>query len=334
MDSKAHRFGLRDVWLLSQLQDAGVALDIEGSIIWPQSPLAAALAGRMPFDTIHADTYVLNTHNGTHRMRGFVQARLRPNGIESDVVFIAPALDGDEVTEHTWQQLLTDLVKAEGARGRQRLFAKVPEEQEGAVEGFRSVGFGVYTQEFVYQRPALLKWPRDEREVTLRPLRDKDAWGLHRLYTNAAPRLVQQTEALPEESWESTPISRLQGVHDDAYVWERDDEILGYLRIVDGRKGYWLKALLHHDAQGYAENLFRAGLAKIDRAEAPIYCTVRGYEAGLRWALKHLGFEPVATLFLLVKHTTVFAQQPEPKRVPIPERAVEAAPSASRSSQV
>jgi hypothetical protein len=110
-----------------------------------------------------------------------------------------------------------------------------------------------------------------------------------------------------------------------------DDEIVGYLRLIGGRKGHWLKVLLHHDAQDRADEFLRWGLALLaNYPPRPIYCSVRSYEAGLSWALTRVGFQPDVTLFLLVKHTTVWTREPERRRVPVLERGVEAAPTASR----
>ncbi|HID87245.1 MAG TPA: hypothetical protein EYP55_07675, partial [Anaerolineae bacterium] len=328
-------FSLRDVLLIKQLQGDGVQLDVEGAILKPHTPLMAALAVHLPFDDIGASTYVLDAVERGQRVRGFTQARWRRNGVEGDVVYIAPALAKDDEAPTAWQRLLTYLCQMEGGRGMQRLFAKLPEEAEEEIEIFRRVGFGVYTQEHVFRldsRPAEVP-PRGA--IPLRPRRTEDEWGLNRLYCQAAPRLVQQTEGLGEGSWDSSPVGWWRGGRDERYVWEVGGEIVGYLRLIGGRKGHWLKALLHRDAQDRAEEFLRWGLALLaEYPPRPVYCSVRGYEAGLQWALKRVGFQPHVTLFLLVKHTTAWAREPERRRVPTLERGVEAAPTASRARAV
>ncbi|MFQ6058771.1 MAG: hypothetical protein ACE5MB_07845 [Anaerolineae bacterium] len=320
-------FDFRDILLIRKLQRQGTQLDMERAVIQPYSPLAAALAAYLPFNDIGAATYVLDSVEKGRRVRGFAQVRGRRGRMESDVVYMAPALTSDEVAV-AWQRLLIHLCQVEGEQGVQRLFAKLPEEAEEEIEVFRRVGFGVYTQEHVFRldRPPAPLPPGEA--IPLRPQRADDAWGLDRLYHQAAPRLVQQTEG----SWESSPVAWWRGRRDERYVWEAEGEIKGYLRLIGGQRGHWLKALLHHEAQARADEFLRWGLALLaDYPSRPVYCTVRGYEAGLQWALKRVGFQPHANLFLLVKHTTAWAREPERRRVPALERGVEAAPTASQA---
>jgi hypothetical protein len=343
-------FSLRDVLLVKQLQEEGVQLDVEGAILKPHTPLMAALAFHLPFDDIGASTYVLDAVEGGRRVRGFAQARERRSGVEGDVVYMAPALAKDDEAPAAWRRLLTYLCRMEGRRGVQRLFAKLPEEAEEEIEIFRRAGFGVYTQEYLFRldswsaatatqgrpRPVSGAKVPSRGTIPLRPRRAQDEWGLNRLYCQAAPRLVQQTEGLTEGSWDSSPVGWWRGGRDERYVWEVvEGEIVGYLRLIGGRKGHWLKALLHHDAQDRAAEFLRWGLALLaDYPPRPVYCSVRGYEAGLQWALKRVGFQPYVTLFLLVKHTTAWAREPERRRVPALERGVEAAPTASQAKAV
>lgn len=327
-------FSLRDVLLVKQLQGHGVQLDLEAAILKPHTPLMAALALLLPFDDIGASTYVLDIVEGGRRVRGFAQARERRSGVEGDVVYMAPALAKADEAPAAWRRLLTYLCRMEGRRGVQRLFAKLPEEADEEIETFRRVGFGVYTQEHLFR---LGSWSAEmpSEAIPLRLRRAQDEWGLNRLYCQAAPRLVQQTEGLAEGSWDSSPVGWWRGGRDERYVWEVDGEIVGYLRLIGGQKGHWLKALLHHDAQDRAAEFLRWGLALLaDYPPRPVYCSVRGYEAGLQWALKRVGFQPYVTLFLLVKHTTAWAREPERRRVPALERGVEAAPTASQAKAV
>ena len=338
-------FSLRDVSLVKQLQGDGVQLDLAGAILKPHTPLMAALALHLPFDDIGASTYVLDAVERGQRVRGFAQARGRRSGVESDVVYIAPALAKDDEAPAAWQRLLSYLCQMEGRRGVQRLFAKLPEEAEKEIEVFRRVGFGVYTQEHLFRldswsaaaatggrpRPVSGAKAPSRGAIPLRPRRAQDEWGLNRLYVHAAPRLVQQTEGLGKGSWDSSPVGWWRSGRDERYVWEVDGEIVGYLRLIGGRKGHWLKVLLRDDAQDRADEFLRWGLALLaDYPTRPVYCSVRSYEAGLQGALKRVGFQPYVTLFLLVKHTTAWAREPERRRVPALERGAEAAPTASQ----
>jgi hypothetical protein len=317
-------FDLRDIFLVRRLQHAGTQLDLEGAIVRPQSPLRAALASHLPFDGIGATTYVLNGRQDGTRLRGFAQARGRPNGHEADVIYLAPSLAGDDAAPEAWERLLVYLCQAEGAHGVQRLFVKLVEDDNDAIEVFRRVGFVIYTQERLFRLDTLPA--RDTRldEIPLRPHQPVDTWGLQRLYCRAAPRLVQQTECVSGDSWEAMPIGRLAGQRDERYVWERYGEIVGYVRLVEGQRGHWLKLLLHHDVQDQADDL--VGWSQVllnDFPPRPVYCSVRGYDTPLQVALKRVGFRPGVSLILLVKHTATHVREPEWRWVPALERGVE-----------
>jgi hypothetical protein len=319
-------FDVRDIFLVRGLQYAGTQLDLEGAIVRPQSPLRAALASHLPFDGVGADTYVLNGRRKGVQLRGFAQARSRLNGQEADVVYLAPALAGNEAVPETWERLLAYLCQAEGVQGVQRLFVKLPEDDSDAIDVFRRVGFVIYTQERLFRLDV----------VPLRPQQSEDDWGLQRLYCHAAPRLVQQAECVCSDSWKATPIARLAGQHDERYVWERDGEIVGYVRLVEGQSGHWLKLMLHHDLQDQADDLVRWSQALLnDFPPRPIYCGVRAYDTPLQVALKRVGFQSEASLILLVKNTTSRVREPEWRWVPALERGVEPvisghSPAASR----
>jgi hypothetical protein len=66
--------------------------------------------------------------------------------------------------------------------------------------------------------------------------------------------------------------------------------------------------------------------------ERPIYCGVREYEAGLEGGLEDLGFRPLASELLMVKHTTVGVKVPVDKLSPAFEKGVETATPISRSN--
>ncbi len=323
-------FRLRDIPLIHSLQGVGVQLDPEGMIIRPHSPLRAALTARLPFNSMSTSTYVLNVVEAGRRMRGFAQTRERQSKAEADVVFMAPALAPGNGVLWTWQRLLTYLCKVEGEHGIQRIFVKVPEHEAEAIDALRHTGFGVYTQEHLFRLPQL---PSElpTHDVPLRPQQSKDAWDLQRLYGLAAPRLVQQTECLVNNYWDTSLPGWLKGMRDERYVWERGDTIAGYVRLVQGQRGHWLRVLIHPDVQDEADELVHWALALLtDFPARPIFSSVRGYESALQIALKQSGFQPQTILFLLVKHTTAWAREPEFKRMPALERKVETAPTASR----
>ncbi|MCL4394506.1 MAG: hypothetical protein M1482_06855, partial [Chloroflexi bacterium] len=82
---------LGDLIAVQQLQSRGVQLDLERSVLWPHTPLGAALSPRWPFGMTSAETIVLypNSVRGA-RALGFLQARGRRGRPEADVVYISP----------------------------------------------------------------------------------------------------------------------------------------------------------------------------------------------------------------------------------------------------
>ncbi len=324
------RFGILDIPLVRRLQGTGVELGLEGRIVRPHSPLRAALAGRVPFTSVGAATYVLDgfVENG-QVVQGFAQVRDRPGRSEADVVYLAASVPELNGAPEACQRLLSYLCRAQGERGVQRLYVKLAEGDAGLLEVFRQAGFGAYTQESLLRLDRL---PADlpAADVPLRPRQSVDSWALQRLYFKAAPRVVQQVEGAPGNDWESSPVDRLRGERDERWVWEEGGEVLGYVRLVQGCGGNWLRVLIEHDVQDRADDLVRWALALLtDFAPRPTYTTVRAYETALQAAFTRASFRHLGNFVVLIKHTMARVREPEWRPAPVLDRGVEAAPSAS-----
>ncbi|MBI3943905.1 MAG: hypothetical protein HY326_12885 [Chloroflexi bacterium] len=304
-------FGLQDVLLLKVLQRWGTQFDLEGVVLRPHSPLAAALYAGLPLNRENLSTFVLDqSTNHAHKMRGFVQVRTRPGSVEGDVIFLAPSLTHDPDAALAWEQMLEHMVVRQGQRGVQRLFARVPVNDKPATDVFRRVGFGVYVHEHIFRTDDLFQSSQEIGGIQLRPQNSRDAWGLQRLYCKAAPRLVQQTECLVMDNWDSWPVGWLRSKRDERYVLESDGEITAYLRVIQGQRGHWLKLLIHPEAYEHAQDVLRWGLSIIsDWAPRPVYCSVRSYETAVQDALLSTGFWHYVSRSLMVKHTTVRSRE-------------------------
>lgn len=318
-------FSVRDILLIRALQDKGISLDLESSVLQPRAPLWVALLSQVPLNGYGATTYVLRNK---HRS-GFVQAHQGRRSTESFLTFLAPALTWDDGIPDTWQRLLETLCRDKGERGVQRVFAKLPAEAEAEAEVFREVGFRVYTQEHVFRLSQPVTSDSSAGSIRLRPWESKDAWGMHRLYCMGAPRFVQQAEYLPGEIGEAATSEWAHGTHEERYVWDLNGEIVAYLRLLTGEQGHWLHLLLHPDHTERAEVLVNQGVARLAKhAPRPVYCTVRTYETDLARALEAVGFQEYQTRFLLVKHIAVHIRQAAVEPFPQVE-GVEPAPTAS-----
>ncbi|MBS1251362.1 MAG: hypothetical protein MAG451_00395 [Anaerolineales bacterium] len=318
-------FGMRDILLVRALQEEGVSLDLETTVLHPRRPVWDAVLSQVPLNSYGAATYVVRDRD----LAGFVQAQKGRNSTENYLTFMAPALSRHGSASRVWQQLLEALCQGEGERGVQRIFAKLPAQAEAEVDVFRQVGFRVYTQEHVFVLPQPEPDDVSAGPVRLRPWESKDTWGVHRLYCTGAPRFVQQAEHLPGEIGQAATSDWTQGKHEERYVWIRDSEIVASVQLLSGEQGHWMYLLLHPDQIEHAPVLIDSGIARLARyAPRPVYCVVRTYETDLRRALKNAGFQEYQIRFLLVNQTAVPIRQKEIERLPRVE-GVEAAPTAS-----
>jgi hypothetical protein len=329
----AHWLSLNDLIAVKQLQSRGMQLDLERAVLWPHTPLHAALAPRLPYSMVSAETIVLYSNaTGRSRAIGFLQARERRGRPEADVVFISPALDADEDAVSIWYRLLAECTRQIGERGGQRLFAQVPS-GNGIEEVFRQAGFSSYAREDIYR---LTEWPKNlVKGSSLRHQRARDGWTLLRLYAQFTPRPVQIAEGMlsPEgqggkmgDWWDQSSGS--------GYILEAENELVGAVRVRRGSAAYWLRFWLHPQAQEQSETLVCGALSLLWAApHRPIYCSVRDYEGGLRNDLQAAGFEYLLTRSLLVKHTTMRAKESVIKLMPALEKRPEPAASVSHHTE-
>lgn len=313
-------FGLADIFLVADLAKQGMLLDLEEKFLGPTSPLWLALAGLsfLPQPRVH--THILDqSQDGTH-YRGFLQGRVQAKGSEADIYFLAPSLDQPKGS-YIWQNLISSFCQTQGEKGVQRIFVKIPEDFKEALDIFRQVGFGAYARRHIYQRNPAIQ-PAAETKPW-RPRNPRDSWGLMRLYATVTPRPVQVAEGL-ERQKEGPPAPWFMPSGRREYVAEGQGETIAFLRVIPGRKGYWIKLILHPDADERGPGLLHSALSLLPPdADFPVYCGVREYEIALKGCISQAGFQPLAGEMLLVKHTTVRTEAPEPQTASLVEKKVE-----------
>lgn len=308
-------FGLRDIPLVAGLEKQGVLLDLEERLLGPQPPLGSALlflltgTGRC--------TYVLDEEQDGVTLRGFLQGRDRAEGAETDVVFLAPALGNSPRAPEIWHNLLAHFCGDRGQKGAQRVFVKVPGDGNGAADLFREMGFGAYARRTVFRLVApKAASPSPE---PWRPRFPEDDWGITRLYSTVTPRPVQRSEGLQRQREGPPGMSRPR-----EYVVEREGETIAFLRTINGRNAHWMKLILHPQVEKEGKDLLRAALALLPQPTAgPVYCGVREYEVALKNCISDVGFEPLVEELLMVKHTVVPAEVPEPQKASLLEKKAE-----------
>jgi hypothetical protein len=300
-------FDLRDAKLVTRLQQMGTPLNIEEQLTHPRSPLRSALINNALSPHAGPSTFILDQKDENGRLLGLAQMHARPGRPEQDVVFMSPALDAAGNGNHAiWQRLLSHLCVQTAERGYFRLYASLPMDSE-EFHLFKNIGFLEYSQEDIYQLAPAPKRACYKTILPLRPQCANDGWGLQKLYAALTPRPVQNAEGLAQGQWALIPRrwgeqGRLKG-----YVWEEEGELLGALRIRSGKRGYWIRTLLHPDALDQAEMLARAALNLTinNNPRLPVYFSVRHYEVGWRSILTNLGFEPFTSQTLVVKAMAV-----------------------------
>ena len=303
-------FGLRDILLIKRLEDKGAHLDLESAVLESHSPLARAL---FDYFSLHrrGSTLVLDTRLSEGRAQGFVQARDRGGVPLCDLLYISPSLAHSPLAPKVWPPLLEGVCAKGGERGVQRFLAKVEGRSE-AVDLFKGIGFRPYARRWIFR---LERLPREGEGPLLRPRRVEDGWRLQRLYESVTPRPVQQVEG-----WESRGVSRYWQRGAKEYVAQRGEEIVAYFCLLSGRRGCWLKALIHPEAGGEVD-LLRCALGWMGSdGTFPLFSGARGYEASLKSSLLELGFEPMREELLMVKHTTVRVEASPAKPVRALER--------------
>lgn len=314
---------LNDLRALAELAAHGMELDLERVRLAYTSPLTDALASRVSFGNMGAETFVLYANGRRQHALGVIQARLRKNRPEADITFIAPSLEHDPDAVTTWYRLLAEATNALGETGCQRIYAQVPA-GNGAEEVFRQAGFNVFTREDVFVLPAAKVSARQGSlpPATLRRMRKRDAWNVLRLYSAVTPRPVQNAEAMRttegalgkiEDWWEN-----LNGV---SYIFERNNILMGIVRVMRGRLASWVRLHLHPQGAPYADEMVAEMIALVSKTRArPIYVGVRDYEGSIRGALKAAGLEWQLERSHMVKHTTVRVREPVPWLGPVLEK--------------
>ncbi len=292
---------MRDLLMVYRLQREAVPLCAEAWLAARAAPLQLAVHQLLVADGAPVETRVLRKHAGGRS--GFVQLRLRPPRREVDLLFIAPALREDGV-DALWEELLAGVAAWAAQRQVLRVYAAVPLDGPEEVL-FRRVGYQRYAAERIYQLRGELKsnggQARDEG-LSVRPERQRDAWGLRQLHAAGTPLRVQQAEGFANGGaagrfWQRQVWGRAQG-----FVCEQGDLLHGHAVLCQGAAGYWLRLMVRGEQPAVVRALLAGALAEVS-APKQVYCAVRHYEpASISAALLECGFEVAGENALLVRH--------------------------------
>ncbi|MBZ0295606.1 MAG: hypothetical protein K8L99_23820 [Anaerolineae bacterium] len=220
------------------------------------------------------------------------QFRLRPDETHARMIYIAPGLDYGE-DDTAWLHVLDAMVADAGRRGAHMLTAEVDEHLD-LFETLRVSGFAIYARQEIWQRaPAVLP---DLPDILLTQVTEADEHGIHLLYSNVVPRLVQQIAMPPSQS--------------DGLVYRKNERVEGYIAISEGKHGIYLMPYLHPDVFSEAVAIIGAAMRYANNVDRlPVYVCVRRYQDWLEDALVDLGFEPMTRQAVMVRHIAAGIRQ-------------------------
>ena len=304
---------------MSRLQRAGTPLDIEEQLTHPRSPLRSVLLDTFLSPRTGHSTFILNYHDENGNQLGLAQMRVRPGRPERDVVFMSPSLDAGNGSTAIWQRLLAHLCVQTAEQGSLRIYARLPMESE-ELKVFKNVGFIEYGQLDIYQLDSTVNRINIKPQLQLRPQRSSDGWGLQKLYAAMTPRAVQNVEGLGQGQWDLNRRRWVEQGRRSGYVWEVEGELLGALHIRAGKRGYWIRTMLHPNALENADALCQAALElTVANPYLPVYFAFTQYEAGWPHILPTLGFQPLTSQTLVVKPMTVRVREKTPGLISVLE---------------
>src|SRR5579871_2093179 len=279
--------------------------------------LASLLASLFPINPT-ARTWLCEDH---WRILGVAQARRRSGGCAWDLSYLASL--PNRSTEGTpdddiLMELLEYVVNAAIMHGVQRVFAKVDDDTDD-LELFLRCSFQRYARELTFWLPQgtpAITPP----QLPLRRWHRHDQWGLLRLYSACAPRVVQIAENVDSDEYTSLRVGQprrwqlpLLPTREEGFVYDLGVRLGGWVQVrrVHGPHPHQIALMVHPENADLATPLLRFGLSLLGEGgdARPVYCQVREYEGAVVSALRDGGFEQVATRALLVRHLVLRAMQ-------------------------
>ncbi|MGQ9554261.1 MAG: hypothetical protein ACUVWR_09130 [Anaerolineae bacterium] len=278
-------------------------MTLEAALLADTASLLAALESWLPLRGSTTATYVVRSRQ-QNEAAGFIQARQRLGRPEADLLYIAPA-PCTEATAPLWEQLLASVASWAGMQGLLRLYASAPADsaEEAAL---RRSGYLRYAADTVFRLEKLPEPLPPLSQSLLRPQKQRDVWGLQRLYAAITPLRVQQAEGLIHNGW-GVPTSDWNGqAWTKSLVLEDSNGLQAHLGLRRGRRGHYFRLVTRAElADRQGELLVEALTTLAQWPPLPIYCSVRHYQNGLARHLQELGFVPFQERALTVRHAVL-----------------------------
>lgn len=291
--AETHTVSLVDLPLVRRLAESGVILDSESGYTRGDS-------GTSFFTLLLPNREVHTLVTRVDQLQLVGQFRLRSNEHHAHIIYIAPGMETEDEDNTVWLYMLDALAVAAGRRGAHTLAAELPE-SDPLFATLRAANYAIYARQEIWQHPPLNDGdlPLPAHEITLTEATRDDLQGIHLLYSNIIPRLVQQVSDLPDVC--------------EGLVYRKNERVEGFIAISEGKYGLYLMPHLHPDVFSEAGDIMTLALAQVGRTRKPIFVRVRRYQDWLDNVLDALGLTMVTQQALLIKHiaagvrTTAFA---------------------------
>ncbi len=280
--AETHTVSLVDLPLVRRLAESGVILDSESGFTRGDS-------GTSFFTLLLPNREVHTLVTRVDQLQLVGQFRLRPNEHHAHIIYIAPGMGTEDEDNTVWLYMLDALAVAAGRRGAHTLAAELPE-SDPLFTTLRAANYAIYARQEIWQHPPLNDGdlPFPAHEITLTEATRDDLQGIHLLYSNIIPRLVQQVSDLPDVC--------------EGLVYRKNERVEGFIAISEGKYGLYLMPHLHPDVFSEAGDIMTLALAQVGRTRKPIFVRVRRYQDWLDNVLDALGFTMVTQQALLIKH--------------------------------
>jgi GNAT superfamily N-acetyltransferase len=298
---KVRPAGLLD---LSRIEEMHRSSEIKLSAAEPPaarlwSLLSSTLSALLP---LSQETLMYVAEDGG-KVVGFVQASGQPLSLDLRRarvlqvlnLQVADGADSDDVAPALVQHLCNQALE----RGALRLFVRLPD-RDPLLPAFRLQGFRQYaTEQVVYsERP---RRRSDLYPEGLRAWKRGDDRKLHGLYRKVTPQGVSQLEAPTYREWKALHAADLSG----GQVVDRV-EVVAWVRMQRGSGArpdtLQFMALPEHPLPA---ELADYGISLLGDSEAPVWSSLRHYDAHMIDALRGRGFNVLLTQLLLVRELAV-----------------------------
>jgi hypothetical protein len=194
-----------------------------------------------------------------------------------------------------------DLLERCGAyvaqQGGERLFLRLSHESPLMVVARRSGFFPGFAEE-VYHLSERVDSQTAAHHLSLRPTSQADLYGLFRLYNACVPASVRSAYGLTLDQWldsQESPPGRLA-----EFVWERDDVVRGWLRVVRRAGTFTMDAMLHPRENTLAALVCEEATRLVGADDHPQW-VVPGHQPALASALRQKGWTVTHNYRVLVR---------------------------------